>query len=307
MNTSKDNTPKFRMLRVLRMIIERPKSYTAKALAERCEVQIKAIYGYIDELKNAGFEVDYDDNYRYFIENENQFEHLKDILFFTEKDQNFILDALSKTAADERYKSRIQKKMENIYDFTRLGSNLISGQFMTKINLLEKAKKEEKVVILQDYHSTNSGKIEDKTVEPFHILPNEDILHALDIKEKTVKHYRISRIKGVELLDAPWNYVTRHVIYPTDPFRISNPKQVRVKIKVKTGGYNELIERFPATYGFLQPTVENKEIYLLDCMVNQSFRGIMNFIMGNFHHVVEILEPESLIEAIKEEVEKIKF
>jgi predicted DNA-binding transcriptional regulator YafY len=307
MKTFKDNSPKFRMMRVLRMIMERPKNYTAKALGERCSVDAKTIKRYFEDLENAGFQIKYDEQYRYYIENENQFEHLKDLLFFSEKDQNFILDALAKTAADDRYKNRIQKKMESIYDFTRLGNHLISGQFMTKINLLEKAKTEQKVVILQDYHSTNSGKIEDKTVEPFHILPNEDILHAFDTNERVVKHYRISRIKGVEIVDTAWQFVTHHVIYPTDPFRISNPKQMRVRIKVKTGGYNELIERFPATYGFLQPTVENKEIYLLDCMVNESFRGLLNFILGNHHQVIEILEPESLIDRIKEEVKKINF
>lgn len=303
----KDDTPKFRLLRVLRMIMERPKSYTANELAERCNVNSKAIKRYFIDLENAGFQVKFDENYRYYIENHKQYEHLKDLLFFSEKDQNFIIDALSRTAADDKYKNRIQKKMESIYDFTRLGNHLISGQFMTKINLLEKAKQEQKVAILLDYHSTNSSTISDKIVEPFHILPNEDILHAFDLKDKTVKHYRISRIKGVEITNEAWNPVHYHIVMPTDPFRISSSKQIKVRIKVKTGGYNELIERFPATYGFLHPTVENNEIYLLDCLVNDSFRGILNFIMGNHHHVVEILEPESLIDRINEEVQKIKF
>lgn len=307
MEKPKDDTPKFRTLRVLRMIIERPHGYTAQQLCDRCGIKQKALRSYFTELKNAGFQVEYDENYRYYIENHHEYENLKDLLFFSEKDQNFILDALAKTAADDKYKSRIQKKMESIYDFTRLGSHLISGQFMTKINLLEKAKNEQKVVVLLDYHSTNSATISDRTVEPFHILPNEDILHAFDVKDKCVKHYRISRIKGVEITDESWNPSHYHVIMPTDPFRISNPKQVRVRLTVKTGGYNELIERFPATYGYLRPTVEDNEVYLLDCMVNEAFRGLINFILGNHHQVIEILEPELLIERIKEEVQKINF
>lgn len=37
----------------------------------------------------------------------------------------------------------------------------------------------------------------------------------------------------------------------TDPFRIVKDKQVRVYIKLKVGGYNELIEGFPMTQTYL--------------------------------------------------------
>ncbi len=307
MQQFKDDTPQSRLLRVLKMLIERPKSYTVNELSERLGVREKTIKRIFETLKNADFQVNFDKNYRYYIENNNQYEHLKDLLFFSERDQNFILDALAKMSADDKYKSRIQRKMETIYDFTRLSNHLLSGQFMNKINLLEKAKNEQKVVVLQDYHSTNSSTVSDKIVEPFHILPNEDILHAFDVQNKSVKHYRISRIKGVELTEEDWNPNHYRPVMPTDPFRISNPKQVRVKMKLKTGGYNELIERFPTTYGYLKPTVDDKGFYLLDCFVNQDFTGLLNFILGNYMHVVEILEPETLIERVNEEAKKIKF
>lgn len=307
MSNAKDDTPKFRTLRMLRMIVESPRTYTRNDLAKRLGVGKDAILDYFNEIKNAGFNLIYDKKYRYYIDTERQYEYLKELLYFSEKDQNFILDALAKIPDTNAYKSRLLRKMESIYDFTRMGSHLISGQFMTKMNLLEKAKKEQKVVVLKDYHSTNSATISDKKVEPFHILANEDVLHAFDVEAKQIKHYRISRIKGVEVLEEARRFENHHNIVHTDPFRISNNNQIRVRMTLRIGGYNELLERFPATYGYLTPTVQDKEIYLLDCKVNASFIGLTNFILGNHHHIVELLEPESLIEHIKEEVKKINF
>jgi predicted DNA-binding transcriptional regulator YafY len=307
MNNFKDDTPKLRVLKVLRTILERPFAYTAKQLAEKCNVDDGTIKRYFEDFKAVGFDLNFDDNYRYAISGEKQYEHLQELLFFSEKDQDFMLEALSKNASESKQKDRILKKMHSIYDFTRLGSHLISGQFMTKINLLEKAKQTKKVVELVDYRSTNSASVSNKRIEAFGIMPKEDVLHGFDIDAKAIRHYRISRIARVELSDADWHFEGHHRMMPTDPFRISNAQQVRVKIKLKVGGYNELIERFPATYGFLQPTADEKDMFELDCMVNANFYGLSNFILGYHHHIVDILEPDSLLEHIKNEVQKINF
>jgi predicted DNA-binding transcriptional regulator YafY len=70
-------------------------------------------------------------------------------------------------------------------------------------------------------------------VEPFQVSVKEDILHAFEVEKKAIRHFRISRIERVELLDADWQYETQHYVTATDPFRIVNDDKVRVHIRLK--------------------------------------------------------------------------
>jgi predicted DNA-binding transcriptional regulator YafY len=306
MQIIKDTTKNFRVLQVLRAIMERPNGYTKKDLMERCEVSESTIKRYFTEIKNAGFDLKCDENnYRYEVSNDKPYEYLKDLLFFSEKDQDFMLEVLGKAVQEGKQKERIVKKLESIYDFTRLGSHLISGQFLTKINLLEQAKLQQKVVELVDYRSTNSSQVSSRKVEPFHIMPKEDILHAFDIEKRELRHYRISRIARVELNDLAWTHQGHHQLVATDCFRIANAKQVRVRLRLKVGGYNELLERFPLTIYHLEKAADEKDVFELDCMVNKNFYGLTNFILGYHHHIIEIIEPDSLLDHIKTEAQKL--
>jgi predicted DNA-binding transcriptional regulator YafY len=144
-------------------------------------------------------------------------------------------------------------------------------------------------------------------VEPFQVSVKEDILHAFEVEKKAIRHFRISRIERVELLDADWQYETQHYVTATDPFRIVNDNKIRVHIRLKVGGYNELIERFPLTQAYLQPSADELGVYDFECNVNEKFFGLTNFILGYHEHIVEIIEPESLIEHIRRHIGKINF
>ena len=302
-----DNSKHERLFQLLRLAIERPNVYTKKDLAEKLNISFSSIKRYFSELEYYGFKLVMGDNYCYRLEMDKQYEYLKDLLYFSEKDQQFIYEVLTESRQEGRQKERVLQKMNSIYDFTRLGNHLVSSQFLTKINLLEQAKNQKKVVALIDYRSTFSAKIETKHVEPFRIMPKEDVLHAFDIEQKVTKHYRISRIASVEIFkDLDWKFESQHKHMPTDPFRVSNDQQAHVKIKMTVGGYNEITERFPDTVKFLERVVGEKDTYLLECDVNFEYRGLTNFLLGNYHHVVEIYEPDSLIEHLEKEVEKIK-
>ena len=177
--------------------------------------------------------------------------------------------------------------------------------FLTKMDKLERAKEEQKVVVLKDYHSTNSSTVSNRTVEAFHISPEEDIVHAYDLVKKGIRHFRISRISQLDILPSPWTCEGHHSIVATDPFRIQENNQVKIHLRLKVGAYNELIERFPLTRGHLRPAPEGQGLYDLECRVNHRFFGLTNFILGYYHDVVDILEPESLLDHIRAEAQKL--
>lgn len=88
----------------------------------------------------------------------------------------------------------------------------------------------------------------------------------------------------------------------TDPFRIVSDEQAMVHLRLRVGGYNELVERFPLSKAYIQEDAEEEGIYDFQCRVNRKFYGLTNFILGFHHQVVEVLEPEELKEHLREEV-----
>lgn len=308
MNKFNDNSPKNRLLAILKLLIESPYQYTKKTLATMYNVDPKTIKKDFEELRDADFNVDYDHQFRYGIVPNKPLQHLEDMLFFTEAEKEILIDALANNAkASEKRTKRMQEKLNTIYDVSKLGSSLFSRTFLSKANLLEQAKQEKKIVKLINYRSTNSSEVTDRLVEPFQVSVKEDILHAFEVEKKAIRHFRISRIERVELQDADWQYETQHYVTATDPFRIVNDHKVRVHIRLKVGGYNELIERFPLTQAYLQPSADELGVYDFECNVNEKFFGLTNFILGYHEHIVEIIEPESLIEHIRRHIGKINF
>ncbi len=308
MNKFNDKTPKNRLLAILKLLIESPYQYTKVMLETKFNVGKDAISDDFDELKDAGFDVQYDKKYRYAILPSKPLQHLEDMLFFTEAEKEILIDALANNAkASEKRTKRMQEKLNTIYDVSKLGSSLFSRTFLSKANLLEQAKQEKKVVKLINYRSTNSSDVNNRLVEPFQVSVKEDILHAFEVEKKEIRHFRISRIERVELLNTDWQYETKHNVIATDPFRIVNNNKIKVHILLRVGGYNELLERFPLTQAYLQPSATQQGIYEFECDINEKFYGLTNFILGYHEHIVEIIEPESLIEHIRRHIGKINF
>lgn len=302
-----DITSGQRLIYLLRIIIESPYHYTKKQLAKKFNVHVDTIKKDFEDIKNAGFEMDIDSKYRYALLADRPYEHLKNLLLFSEEEQKYLITALNAQKGEEKMQKRMQNKLLSIYEMSRLGNSLITKPFLNKVNLLESAKKTQTQVILKGYHSSNSSTVADRQVEPFHISTEEDILHAFDVAKKEIRHYRISRIGKVLTTENIWQYTGLHHVKAADPFRIVDDIQEHVHIRLKVGGYNELIERFPLTKAYLSPSSDNQEIYELYCKVNHNFFGLSNFILGYHAQIEDIVAPESLRSFLKEELSKINF
>ena len=307
MNKFNDESPKNRLLLILKSLLECPYYFTRRMLSTRYNVSIDTIKKDFEELRNADFNVNFDTKNRYGIIPNKSTGNLEEMLFFNETEKDLLIEAISKNNSIDKRLSKIVQKLETIYDVSKLGSSLFSNTFLNKVSLLEKSKEQKCVVKLINYRSTNSSEVSDKLVEAFSVGTKEDILHAFDIEKKEIRHYRISRIERIEMQKTVWEFENRQIVMATDPFRIVNNKQVRVHIKLKVGGYNELTERFPLTQAYLQPSANEAGVFEFECKVNEKFYGLTNFILGYHEHVLEIIEPESLINHIREHTGKINF
>jgi predicted DNA-binding transcriptional regulator YafY len=301
-----DNTPKNRILSILKSLLERPYHYTKRMLAENYGVNESTIKKDFEELRDADFMLHFDSKYRYAIIHNKSVEHLQYVLFFTESEQEILVKALATyQQSNAEQKEKLRKKLETVYDVSKLGSSLFSKTFLNKVDLLEQAKKEKKVIKLINYHSTNSNKVSDRLLEPFLVGVKEDILHGFDLDANEIRHFRISRIRRVELLSQNWKNENKHYVIATDPFGIVNNEQVKVHIKLGIGGYNELIERYPLTQAYLKPCADKADVFDFECKVNKNFYGLINFLLGYHEFIEEIIEPESLLEHIRQRFQKI--
>ncbi len=306
MSKDKEYGSKARLLRIMRALIERPFGYTKKELATRYGVHVDTISNDFEIFREIGLELDRDERYRYAFVVNRPLKSLQKLLFFSQEEQELIHQAIDNLKTTPEKRAQLKQKLHSLYDYSRLGYSWLRKPHLTKVDLLEQAKKDKRQVVLEAYRSSNSNTVSDRTVEPYHISPSEDTLQSYDVEKRAPRHFRISRISRVRLLETPWQFEGHHVVQRTDPFRIVSNDQINIHLRLSVGAYNELIERYPLTRSYIEPT-EDPAYFDFQCDVNRNFFGLTNFILGFYHLDIQVIAPEELRQHLRAEVEKMRF
>jgi predicted DNA-binding transcriptional regulator YafY len=306
MAANQEYTGRIRTLRILRSIIEKPYFYTKKRLAEIYGMSEESIKDDLEAIKTAGFDLDWkssNNKYFYGLATDRNFDNLRAFLVFNPKEEEMLNEVIRQISKENATGDRLLRKMNRIYDVSKMST--IDRTFLTKLDKLEKAKNDKKVVVLRDYHSTNSSTVKHRTVEAFHISAEDDILHAYDLDVQDIRHYKISRISKLDISQIDWRHEASHVLQATDPFRIHNNQQIKVHLRMKVGGYNSLLEAYPIARAYIRPAPDVIDQFDLECKVNAKFYGITNFILGYYDSITTIFEPDELIDHIKNAAQKL--
>lgn len=309
MNVPHEYRTTVRILQTLKAVVDRPNHHTTKTLAARQGVSPDTIRRYVEAIETAGFFITKNEQSCYYLEPDRSHSELKELLYFTERERLILMEVIEQAVTGDKTKARLKQKLTSLYDYSRIGHPILHRPYLDKVNLLRKAKREKRRVILKDYRSSNSNEIRDRHVEPFHPSMQDDMLQAFDVEadpRRPLRHFRISRITHLELIDIPWQHENRHYVQATDPFRIVNNDQVMVHLRLRVGAYNELVERFPLTKNYIHSDATDKNIFDFRSKVNIEFYGLSNFILGQHHRLVEIIEPLTLIEHLQNEVKKME-
>ena len=296
-------TPRERIIRLLLRILNNPHRYTSRELAAYFQVTpdvIKEDASFLNRLSELN--VHYQKYpYRYYIEPNNRYSGLDGLRFLTDEEKGEISRALRVQKSTRRAEMLI-KKIEGLYDFQQLGLEKLRHPAIERINLLEGAKNNRRVVKLIRYRSNNNS-ISDRKVEAFNINPELDIIEAYSYKHKTTRHFRLSRVERVEVTDDIWQNEGHHRYDYADVFRISSQKQEYVKLRLTIKGYNMMTEYFPMSAAKTMP--DNTEgFFIFQDKVNADFHGIADFIMGHSEEV-EILKPQALVLLIQQRAEQL--
>jgi predicted DNA-binding transcriptional regulator YafY len=307
MNRKLDILPRNRAIKVLKALIEYPFHYTIRELASQNDVSNDPIRDDIEAIKNAGFETTIDKNHRYAIINSKPLESIKEILFLTEVEHQLIRDALDRGGVKLDVSNKIKRKLESIYDYTKFGSHTVSKVYLNKLNLLEKAKTDKQKVKLINYKSTSSQITKDRVVEVFHILHKDDMVQAFDLEHKEIRFFRISRFDRIEQLDDDWENEGKHRVVYADIFGIVEKNTKAIHLRINIAALNALLDRYPMAKSSISPSADQANEFVLECKVNADFKGLINYILGNYDNIIEIVEPQELTDQLNKKLETMKF
>lgn len=305
MRISDEHGHKTRILKFLFLLMEQPYRYTKKGLCERLGIGSSTFDRDIEDFKNVGLLPRFDGKYRYGFTANKPYKQLKDLLHFTEEDQQLLVEAIVKIDGYSTRAETLKRKLASLYDYHRLGHVYLRKPYLERLDALQMAIAEKRQVVLKNYRSTNSHLTSDRQVEPFHLNPPEDVVQCWDVDKQMLRFFRMSRFDRVVVTDTPWQSEGKHRIQPADPFRIVDDEQVQVGIRLKVGAYNDLLERYPLTKGYIEQS-NDPLWYVFQCDVNHQFIGLTNFLLGNWDSVI-VEYPERLREHLEATVRGMRF
>lgn len=167
------------------------------------------------------------------------------------------------------------------------------------LSWLHKACQLKKCVILHDYHSSNSGEIKDRHIEPFKVLPEDNLVIGFDIDKKACRVFNLNRISHVELLENEnWGHTSMHQDTEIDAFHLSGNNDIKVSLKLDLLARNQLIEEFPRTKDKIECDANDNNTWYYNDTV-RSVLGITRFYMGLAEHITILEAPEEIRNYIK--------
>lgn len=162
---------------------------------------------------------------------------------------------------------------------------------VANISSLHRAIESKRRVIFHGYSSSNSGSVEDRTVEAYEVFPMHNLVAALDLRDNKCKVFSLSRIGNVEITDESWKMQISHKKIQVDAFHMTGEKPIEVQLQLDLMAKNLLVEEFPAAASDIKPNANDRNIWYYDARVF-NIAGIGRFYIGLANHIQILNSPE---------------
>jgi predicted DNA-binding transcriptional regulator YafY len=173
------------------------------------------------------------------------------------------------------------------------------------VSWLHRACQMKKCVVLHNYHSSNSGDINDRHIEPYKVLPEDNLVLGFDIDKKACRVYNINRIDYVELKEnESWGNTSMHLDTEIDAFHLSGNAALNVSLKLDLLARNQLIEEYPRTKDKIVCDARDSNTWYYNDTV-RSVLGVARFYMGLAEHITILEAPIELKSKVKELAQEI--
>ncbi len=267
-----------KILRVLQLIslLQKEPAKSIRFMAGFIESTERTVYRYLDLIKELGFELERDQNKRYFIKG-GLYDETES---FTNEEVALLKELLLSSAKQSKLKDSVLKKIYFKSEIAVHGNHILKAHLGKIVEKLSGAIQNQKRVILKDYHSANSQKISDRLVEPITFTDNYNCLVAYEVASKENKYFTLERITNVEVLEAIQEFKHLHKYDEPDVFGFSelNGEKFEVELRLSLLAYLILKEEYPLVEPFLIKE-KNKDTYHLKCSINNP-KAITRFILG---------------------------
>ena len=267
-----------KILRVLQLIslLKKEPSKSIRFLSGILESTDRTVYRYLDLVKELGFELQKDQNNKFLIIGNNDFETVS----FSNEEASLLRDLVLSTGKESKLKDTLLKKIYLQSELAIQGNQILRaniGKMVTKINT---AITENKRVLLRSYHSINSQKISDRVIEPISFTDNYNSICGFEVDTKTNKFYNLERITEVVLLNEQQEFQKLHQLEKMDVFGFSklNGKRFSVELTLTLKAYILLKEEYPKIGKYIKKD-KSSDVYNLKIEVNNP-KPITRFILG---------------------------
>lgn len=290
-----------KILRVLQLIslLKKEPAKSIRFMAGFIESTERTVYRYLDLIKELGFELERDQNKRYFI-NGDRFQEFDS---FTNEEVALLSELLLSSAKDNKLKDAILKKIYFKSEMAVHGNNILNAHLGLIIQKISISIENENKIILKSYHSANSQKIADRLVEPISFSDNYTSICAFEIATQKNKYFNIERITAVEELSEKQEFQSLHKVDQTDVFGFTewNGEKFDIELNLSLRAFVILKEEYPLVLPFITQTDKNKP-YILKCSINNP-KPITRFILG-LSNEVEIIGSKEYIEYFSNRIKK---
>jgi proteasome accessory factor C len=267
-----------KILRVLQLIslLKKEPSKSIRFLSGILESTDRTVYRYLDLVKELGFELNKDENNKFLIIGNDDFETVS----FSNEEASLLRDLVLSTGKESKLRDTLLQKIYLQSELAIQGNHILKaniGKMVTKINTAINANKR---VQLKSYHSINSQKISDRVIEPICFTDNYHSICGFEVDTKTNKYYNLERITEVILLNEQQEFQKLHQLDKTDVFGFSklNGERFKVELNLTLKAYILLKEEYPKIEKHIKKNKKSND-YVLKVDVNNP-KPITRFILG---------------------------
>lgn len=321
---SKDVSVAQRQIYILSLLSQNPQGYTVNELVDKLrkwdiDVSRRTVTRDIDELSlNYGIYEDERGNDTYFKADKYNLknvdltpEDMISIAFLRQLLNDYERTAMGENASklldritskdsplNKMHMEELKNTIRNV-DIIKGKNSEVNPDYEKLINSAIEKKNQIEI----EYYSFNSDECTRRVVNPYAIILNDGYLcvEAYCTLRKSVRTFRISRIQSIKLLDSHFevssefmiNRQNRQFIHLTG----ENIKHIILEFDKETGRF---IKEYEKSLADDIKDIDDKVIFEKNCPINgEVIRWILGFGSG-----VKVIEPEELVDKVKEEINK---
>ncbi len=265
--------------RILRFILFLSNSYpkTKGECNSFLEIKDSAFYSYCRLLKDTGFNLCIKEG-KYFIDySEQNFQVLQNILHFSEEETYLLSQTIDQLTEKSAGTFRLKNKLVAFLNQDKAVESYLRKEKSVNVQILQKAIKQKKQVLLVNYSSGNSETVKNRLVEPFEFKDDFNLIWAFDTELKQNRQFKICRIQDIIESPISWEYENQHRSKPIDIFRNTGELNKNIELYLNLKAQNLLIEEYPLAERFLTQVKPTR--YVLKAPVAK-YEGPARFVMG---------------------------